>query len=220
MPPTDRFVTAFAAEPPQDELPYGRWADRLRVEFLAACLRIDEEGEDLGQAGDIVWYPDRTYGGRTYVPATCRTSTGYELYGHVSFVPGVDGAEATDLDATAEFTAEVAEQNPGWKLDLCEDVIGRWRGERGKVAHMTLVWGRPLTRGGKLVTAELAGLAVDQCAILDDRFTLIAPDDYRGDVLDIKLWGTANRELASESLYEDDEEDTLPPSSAGAGEAA
>ena len=74
MAPTDRFVIAFSAEPPQDELPYGRWADRLRVEFLAACLRIDDEGEDLGQAGDVTWYPDRTYGGRTYVPATARTS--------------------------------------------------------------------------------------------------------------------------------------------------
>ena len=30
MPPTDRFVTSFAAEPPQEPLPYGRWADTLR----------------------------------------------------------------------------------------------------------------------------------------------------------------------------------------------
>lgn len=207
MPPTARLVTCFAAEPPQDELPYGRWADRLRVEFLAACLRLDDEGEDLGEAGDVVWYPDRTYGGRTYVPVTSRTSTGYELYGHVSFVPADEEGDPTDLDATAEFTAEVAEQNPDWKLDLCEDVIGRWRGEAGKVAHMTLVWGRPLTKGGKIVTAELAGLAVDQCTLVEDRFTLVAPDDYRGDILDIKLWGTMNRELATESLYEDDGED-------------
>lgn len=207
MPPTNRLVTCFAAEPPQDELPYGRRADRLRVEFLAACLRIDDEGEDLGEAGDVVWYPDRTWNGRTYVPATVRTSTGYELYGHVSYAVGVDGADDSELSAVAEFTAEVAEQNPDWKLDLCEDVIGRWRGELGKVAQMTLVWGRPLTRGGKLVTAELAGLAVDQCTLVEDRFTLIAPDDYRGDVLDIKLWGTGDRELASESLYEDDEDE-------------
>ncbi len=206
MPPTNRFVISFAAEPPQDELPYGRWADRLRVEFLAACLRIDDEGEDLGEAGDVTWYPDRTWAGRTWIPATCRTSTGYELYGHVSFVPGTDGGEPSDFDAHAEFTAEVAEQNPEWKLDLCEDVIGQWRGELSKVAQMTLVWGRPLTRGGKVVTAELARLAVDQCPLVEDRFTLIAPDDYRGDVLDIKLWGTGDRELASESLYEDDDE--------------
>ena len=133
---------SFAAEPPQDELPYGRWADRLRVEFLAACLRIDDEGEDLGQAGDVDWYPDRTWGGRTYVPATARTSTGYELYGYVSFTPGHDGGEPTELDAHAEFTAEVAEHNPDWRLDLCEDVIGTWRGERGKAAQVTRTKGR------------------------------------------------------------------------------
>jgi hypothetical protein len=206
MPPTDRPVMTFAAEPPQDELPYGRWADRLRVEFLAACLRIDDEGEDLGQAGDIVWYPDRTWGGRTFVPATSRTSTGYELYGHVSFTPGADGGESTELDARAEFTAEIAEQNPDWRLDLCEDVIGTWRGELGSAAQVTLVWGRPLRTGGTVVTAELAGVAVDQCALAEDRFTLVAPDDYRGDVLDIKLWDARNAELASESLYEDDSE--------------
>lgn len=197
---------SFAAEPPQDELPYGRWADRLRVEFLAACLRLDDEGEDLGEAGDLLWYPDRTWGGRTYVPVTSRTTTGYELYGHVSFTPGVDGGEPTELDAAAEFTAEVAEQNPDWRLDLCEDVIGSWRGERGAVAQVTLVWGRPLRNGGTVVTAELAGLAVDQCVLAEDRFTLVAPDDYRGDVLDIKLWDARNGELASESLYEDDDE--------------
>ena len=44
---------------------------------------------------------------------------------------------------------------------------------------MTLVWGRPLISGGKVATAELADLAVDQCELIDERFTLIAPDDYR-----------------------------------------
>src|SRR3954463_12066012 len=51
MPPEDRFVTRFAAEPPQDVLPSGRWADTLTAEFLAACLRIDSDGADLGEAG-------------------------------------------------------------------------------------------------------------------------------------------------------------------------
>jgi hypothetical protein len=60
-----------------------------------------------------------------------------------------------------------------------------------------------------MATAELAGLAVDQCAIVEDRFTLIAPDAYRSDYLDIKLWDADGRELASESLYveEEDEEE-------------
>ena len=44
---------------------------------------------------------------------------------------------------------------------------------------------------------------------VDERFTLIAPDDYRGDLLEIKLFDIKGRELARESLYtgEDDEED-------------
>lgn len=208
MPPTARFVCSFAAEPPQDGLPYGRWSDRLRVEFLGACLKIDDDGEDLGEAGDIVWFPDRTYGGRTYVPASTRTTTGFELYGHVSFVPGGDDdGEPSDFAATADFTAETAEANPDWRLDLCEDVIGNWRGEEGNVAAMTLVWGRPLVSGGVIATAELADLAVDQCILDDGRFTMIAPDSYRGDILDIKLFDQRGNELARESLYEDDAAD-------------
>jgi hypothetical protein len=72
---------------------------------------------------------------------------------------------------------------------------------------MTLVWGRPLIPGGAVATAELADLAVDQCVLLEDRFTLLAPDNYRGDVLDIKLFDARGTELASESLYEEDEEE-------------
>jgi hypothetical protein len=207
MTPTDRFVCRFAAEPPQEGLPYGRWADRLRVEFLGACLRIDDEGEDLGEAGDIVWYPDRTWDGQTYVPATTRTSTGYELYGFVAYPAPAPDEEPTDFSAQAEFTSETADANPDWKLDLCEEVVGGWRGEGGARAAMTLVWGRPLIPAGAVATAELADLAVDQCVLLEDRFTLLAPDNYRGDVLDIKLFDARGTELASESLYEEDEDE-------------
>jgi hypothetical protein len=75
---------------------------------------------------------------------------------------------------------------------------------------MTLVWGHPLLSGGRVATAELAGLAVDQCELLQERFTLIAPDDYRHDLLEIKLFGVKGQELARESLYaaeDQDEED-------------
>ena len=41
MPPEERFVPRFAAEPPQEQLPYGRWEQRLRQEFLAASLELD-----------------------------------------------------------------------------------------------------------------------------------------------------------------------------------
>src|ERR687893_319127 len=166
MPPVERFVCRFAAEPPQEALPHGSWAQTLQAEFLAACLRIDADGQDLGVA-----------------------------------------AEPSDFASRADFTEETAERNPDWRIDVCEEVVGRWRGEGGRSADMTLVWGVPLLSRAIVATAELAGLAVDQCALVDDRFTLVAPDNYRGDFLDVKLWDADGRELASESLYVDDEDD-------------
>ncbi|MFL5816832.1 MAG: hypothetical protein ACJ76L_04445 [Conexibacter sp.] len=206
MAPTDRFVIRFAAEPPQEALPYGRWADTLRGHFLAAVAAIDSDGEDLGEPGEIAWFPDRTYGGRTYVPATARTTTGYELFGFVSFAEDASDAP-DDFAARADFTSETADDNPDWQIDLNEEVIGRWRGEHGRAADMTLIWGTPMVEHGALATAELANLAVDQCELVDDRFTLVAPDAYRGDFLDVKLFSSRGQELASESLYVDDEED-------------
>jgi hypothetical protein len=207
MPPTDRFVISFAAEPPQESLPYGRWADTLRGHFLAAVAEIDAGGEELGEAGDIAWFPDRSYGGRTYVPATARTTTGYELFGFVSFADGENGSPG-DFLARADFTSETADDNPEWQIDLNEEVIGRWRGEAGNAADMTLIWGVPLVEHGALATAELADLAVDQCPVVDERFTLVAPDAYRGDYLEVKLFSARGEELARESLYvEDGEED-------------
>ncbi len=207
MPPEERFVPRFAAEPPQEELPYGRWEERLRQEFLGAALRLDAEDEDLGGPGAIAWYPDRTWHGHTYVPGTTLTSTGYELFGYVRFLSGSGDEEPSDFSAHVDFTDETAERNPDWKLDLCDEIIGAWRGESGATAAMTLVWGRPLISGGRIVTAELADLAVDQCELIEERFTLIAPDDYRQDLLEIKLFDGRARELARESLYEGDEDE-------------
>ena len=72
------------------------------------------------------------------------------------------------------------------------------------MAAMTLVWGVPMVRGGSIATAELAGLTVDQCLLVQNRYSLIAPDAYRSDYLEIALWGMSGNELARESLYEDD----------------
>lgn len=206
MPPVERFVPRFAAEPPQEGLPYGRWEERLQRELLAAWEALEDAPDDLGEPQAIVWYPDRSWHGRTYVPATATTSGGYELFGYVRFVPGEDGGEPHNLSAHADFTDQTADANPQWSLDLCEEVIGRWRGYNGEEAAMTLVWGRPLVAGGGIVTAELAELAVDQCELADNRFTLIAPDDYRGYLLEIKLWSPKGKQLAAESLYEGDEQ--------------
>jgi len=199
MAPEPRVVPRFAAEPPQEVAHYGRWAETLAAELRNA---IDVE------FGEIAWYPDRTWHGRTYVPATARTADGAEVFGVVSFRPADDEGEPTALRAVADSTEDTAEHNPDWTLDLCDEVIGGWRGEHGQVATMTLVWGTPLVRGGAIATAELADLTVDQCPLsADGRFTLLAPDDYGGDFLDIKLFNGAGRQLAQESLYDDDAAD-------------
>ena len=182
MAPTDRLVPRFAAEPPQEGSPYGRWAETLQAEFLAACLQAaadaaaDEEPLDVGQPTDIVWFPDRTWEARTWIPASTRTTTGVELFGHVSFRPATADEEADEFEAHAEATDVLAEANPDWKVDISDHVIGDWRGEVGKVADMTLVWGTPLITGGAIACAELAGVTTDQCPLVDGRFTLLAPD--------------------------------------------
>ncbi len=207
MPPEPHPVCRFVAEPPQDALPDGRWAATLTRHFLGACDALDEEEDDLGEPGDVVFHPDRTWHGRTYVPATTHTSTGYELFGYVSFRPGGEDREPGEFSAVADYTPETAAENPDWELDLCEEVVGVWRGDDGESAEMTLVWGRPLVDGGDVVTADLGELTVDQCALVEERFTLLAPDGYRGDTLTAKLYDADGTELAQESLYEDDEEE-------------
>ncbi len=195
-------ICRFAAEPPQGGLPP---EETLQAEFLAACLRVEtEEGDpDLGAAGDIHWFPDRTWSGRTYVPATSRTDTGLELYGYVSFAPG---DEPSELYAWADYTPDIAEDHPEWRMDICQEVVGGWRGERGQVAAMTLIWGVPFERRGRIVTAELGAETVDETEIIGERFTLLAPDAYDDEYLDVVLKDGAGNELVRESLYEDDDE--------------
>lgn len=203
VPPVARPVPSFAAEPPQEGLPYGRWAERLERELRSAWSSLDAESADLGEPGAIEWYPDRTWHGRRYVPATTISGGGFELYGYVRFVTGLEGeTEPTELSAYGDFTDETADRHPEWKLDVCDEVIGSWRGSEGTVAAMTLVWGRALVGGGRVVTGELGPVTVDQCELVEQRFTLIAPDDYRSDLLELKLWGGRGQELARESLYE------------------
>ena len=86
-------------------------------------------------------------------------------------------------------------------------MIGRWRGENGRAGDVTLVWGRPLVQGAVAATAELDRETVDQEAISNGRFTLIALDALEGygdDIfMQVKLWSRRAKELASESLYDE-----------------
>jgi hypothetical protein len=208
VPPTERPLPRFIAEPPHELAPYGRWAERLEQRFAEACASIEADIEPP-DADSIAWHPERTYGGRVYVPATAPAGDGLELFGYVSFTREV-GEETADFAAAADYTDETAAQNPQWKIDLNDEVIGRWRGPGEASGEVTLVWGTPSTQGGAVVTAELGGETVDQCGLgSDGRFTLVALDAVTGlatgDLyLEIKLWSRRGQELATESLYEAD----------------
>jgi hypothetical protein len=200
MPPTGEIVPRYVAEPPQGPTPHGRFADRLRAEFLDAVQRLD----GIGEPGVLSFFPDRSWHGYTYVPVTAASADGLEVYGYVMYSVPSDGAEPTDFAAYADYTDETADTNPDWQIDLCDEVIGGWRGVTGASASMTLVWGRTLVAGGSVATAELGELTVDECGLSGDRFTLLAPDDFDGKLLEIRLYDAAGSELARESLYEDD----------------
>jgi hypothetical protein len=223
MPPTKRPFPRFIADASQENSPYGRWEERLRAEFASACEPLAGEAGSALDAETVRWFPDRAWGGRVYVPASGRAAeatTGEdgeavlaEYYGWVSYDPGGGDAEPADLRSKVDFTDVTAEDNPDWRIDINDDVIGSWRTDGGRGGDVTLVWGLPLVRGAVAATAELDGEAVDQAPVTDGRFSLIAVDAVHGfgdDVfLEVKLWDRSVRQLASESLYAepDDEEE-------------
>jgi hypothetical protein len=233
MPPTRRPFPRFIADASLESSPYGRWEERLRAEFASACEPLAAEAGSSLDPETIRWFPDRSWGGRVYVPASGRAAeatTGEdgeavlaEYYGWVSYAPGDDDDEApADLRSKVDFTDVTAEDNPDWRIDINDDVIGSWRTDGGRGGEVTLVWGLPLVRGAVAATAELDGEPIDQAPVTDGRFTLIAVDAVHGfgdDLfLEVKLFNRAVKELASESLYaepegegeEEEEEDSEP----------
>jgi hypothetical protein len=205
--PNPRPIPRFIADTTQEGIPHGRFAERLREAFAAACEQIADLPQGATVPAEVDWFPERAWGGRVWVPGSVHTTSEegkLELFGHVSYVQPA-GGEPSDFEAKADFTDVLAEDNPEWRIDLNDDVIGRWRGENGRAGAVTLVWGRPLVRGAVAATAELEAETVDQEEISQDRFTLIALDAleaYGDDVfMQVKLWSRRGLELASESLY-------------------
>jgi hypothetical protein len=217
MPPIPRPFPRFIADSPQEGRPYGRWAERLEQEFAKACQPLaDEAGAPL-DTETVRWFPERSWGGRVYVPASGRGAassteseaaegerSGLEYFGWVSFERPAEG-EPGDMGASADFTDVTADENPDWKIDLSDDVIGAWRAEGERGGDITLIWGLPLVRGAVAATAELDGEVTDQAPVQDGRFTLVAVDAVRGfgdDLfVEVKLWDRMLREIAAESLY-------------------
>jgi hypothetical protein len=193
----------YVAQVPQEPVPYGRWEETLRSHFLVAAGAIATD-EEIGEPGTLVWFPERTWNGRTYVPVTAPTAEGFELFGFVSYTREHEGAEAAEFEAVADYTDETAEANSDWTLDLSDQEIGHWRGPEGRRGIVTLVWGVALVPDGAVATTELGPTTTDQCILADNRFTLISLDDYTGDYVEVRLYGKRGAELAQESLYEDE----------------
>lgn len=242
MAPTKRPFPRFIADASQEASPYGRWEERLLDEFAKACEPLAAEAGSALDPETVRWFPDRAWGGRIYVPASGRAAEATsdedgeavlaEYYGWISFEPAGNGDEPADLRSKVDFTDVTAEDNPDWKIDINDDVIGGWRTDGGRGGDVTLVWGLPLVRGAVAATAELDGEPLDQAPVTDGRFTLIAVDAVHGfgdDLyLEVKLWNRAVRELASESLYaesepepddEDSDEDKLDEYHLGGGDS-
>ena len=208
MAPNPRPIPRFIADTSQEGIPSGRFGEQLSDAFATAVTAIEDLPAGVAAPGEIDWFPERAWGGRVWVPASTRVESDegtLELFGHVSYVQPA-GGEPSDFAAKVDFTDVLAEDNAEWRIDLNDDVIGRWRGENGRAGAVTLVWGRPLVRGAVAATAELDGETVDQEEVSHDRFTLLALDALEafGDdiYMGVKLWSRRALELASESLYE------------------
>jgi len=209
----------FIADASQHGIPHGRFSEQLAGYFKDACAEIQDLPDGAEGPIEITWFPERAWAGRVWVPASA-TGTAVmeeggeaepiEYFGFVSFVQPTD-SDPREFTAKADFTDVLAEDNDDWQIDLGDEVIGKWCGENGREADITLIWGRSLVRDAFAVTAELRELTVDQDPLFTDRFTLIAPDNLRnyGDegYLEIKLWTSKGREVASESLYAIEEPD-------------
>lgn len=213
MPPIARPYPRFMADTAQESRPYGDWEERLSSAFAAACGELAEDAGATLDPETARFYPERTWGGRTYIPVVGQageeTNGLPEYYGYVFFQRG-DGGEPGELEAEADFTDITADQNPDWKVDLNDAVVGEWRADGLRGGDVTLIWGTPLVRGAIAATAELEGEILDQAAVNEGRFTLLAVDAVHGFAddlyLQIKLWDRRFKEVASESLYEADGE--------------
>ena len=129
MPPVPRQIPLFAAEPFDEPRPYGRWARRSASTFGGPPRPIRRDR----------LVPDRTLGGRTYVPASAPIDGG-EAFGYVSYTREHEGVQAAEFEAVADHTDETAAGNPDWTLDLSDHEIGHWRGPQGRRGVITLVW--------------------------------------------------------------------------------
>ncbi len=217
MPLDNRPIPRFISDASQHGIPHGRFAERLASVFRDACSEIHDLPEGTEIPNEIVWFPERAWSGRVWIPASANGTAvleegaeeqPIEFFGFVTFIQP-EGGDPEDFRASVDFTDVVASENPDWAIDLGDEVIGKWQGENGREADITLIWGRSLVRDAFAASAEIDELTVDQDPLFSDRFTLIAPDalkNYGDDAyLDIYLWNSRGKQVARESLYDIEE---------------
>jgi hypothetical protein len=130
MPPE---TASSAASPPSRRraAAHGRWAETLQAEFLAACLRSTPRARTSARPARSYWYPDRTWSGRTYVPAT-RARRPASSSSATSPSRPATSTTSRRTSTAGPTSPTTADDNPDWKLDLPRRSIGGWRGEQGR----------------------------------------------------------------------------------------
>ena len=212
MPPVERFVCRFAAEPPQEAPPHGAWADTCRRSSSPPACGSTRRARSSARRGELRWFPDRTWNG-PHVRA--RDGAHVVRPGAVRLRllpprrPGrtAASAEPSDFAATADFTDETAERNPEWRIDLCEEVVGGWRGEGGRVRGDDARLGRAAVSRRR--ARDRGARRPRRRPVRDPRRPLHA-DRARRLPLGlprVKLWDADGRSSLRESLYVEDEDE-------------
>ena len=128
MPPNPRPIPRFIADSTQEGIPHGRFAARLATEFREACEAIEDlpEGVEVPGGGRVV--PRARLGGRVWVrPARAETRGPRARWSCSATSPtrGRRAASRPTSAPSADFTDVLAEDNPDWRIDLNDDVIGQ-----------------------------------------------------------------------------------------------
>ena len=89
MAPTPRPIPRFIADSTQEGIPHGRFAERLREEFVKTIEGLEDLPAGVEVPAELDWFPERAWGGRVWVPCSTYAESEegrLELFGHVSYV--------------------------------------------------------------------------------------------------------------------------------------
>ena len=172
--------------------PEGRWADRLRAEFLAAAVRTSTRS---ASSGELVLLPGPHLARLHLHPGHGVASrTGYEVYGYVRFVAGHRRARPGRLHRLRRLHRGDRGAQPG--LAARPQRRGRRqlarRGRRRRDDHAGLGPRADRGRRGRDRRARRAhGRPVRAASTIASRS--LAPDDYAGALLEVRLYDAGGR---------------------------